>query len=97
MLPTIRACYPRLLCKRANAPDGYLVLREGGGTQYRMKARLRPGELLVADSLGDDWTHIVQVPRLDGREGKRFTQGYLTTKFTKPVSVSRCPYHAVHG
>lgn len=80
-----------------NTPDGFLALREGPGTHYKVKARLRPGELLVGDSLGDDWTHIAYVPGRDGPEekAKRFTQGYVATKFTRPVR--RCPYDASAG
>ena len=32
-----------------NTPDGFLALREGPGTQCKVKARLKPGELLIAD------------------------------------------------
>lgn len=31
-------------------PDGFLALRDGPGAKFRMKATLKPGELLVADT-----------------------------------------------
>jgi hypothetical protein len=80
-------------------PDGFLALCGGSGTRFRVKARLQPGELLVAytrscmDDICDEkrqWTFINYVPRLDGRleQAKQFTQGWVATKFTKPAD--RC-------
>jgi hypothetical protein len=70
-------------------PDGFLALREGPGAQFRVKARLRQGDVLFADTrtcvidhpdICDEtrkWTYVNYVPRLDGRlnEAKQFTQG----------------------
>src|SRR5262245_33256128 len=84
-------------------PDGFLALREGPGTRFRVKAKLKPGELLVADtrSCMDDicdeknqWTFINYVPRLDDKKEEHFTQGWVATKFTKPAD--RCT-RALHG
>src|SRR5215471_18971411 len=86
-----------------NTPDGFLALREGPGTRFRMKARLKPGELLTADTrkcMGENepicdekgqWTFINYVPRLDDGKKERFTQGWVATKFT---TQTRCPGEA---
>jgi hypothetical protein len=56
--------------------DGFLALRDGPGTQYKMIAKLEQGDFLYADtSLGPQkigkrkWVHIVGVPRLDFKDG----------------------------
>ena len=76
-------------------PDGFLALREGPGTRFRMKARLKPGELLIADTRRSDekgeWTFINNVPRLDDGKKEHFTQGWVATKFT---TQARCPGEA---
>jgi hypothetical protein len=83
-----------------NTPDGFLALREGPGTQFRVKAKLQPGELLLADtgSCRDDfcdetrqWIFIEHVPRLDGKleKAKHLTQGWVASKFT--TEALRCP------
>jgi hypothetical protein len=86
-----------------NTPDGFLALRKGPGTRFRMKARLKPGELLTADTrkcMGENepicdekgqWTFINYVPRLDDGKKERFTQGWVATKFTTQTG---CPGEA---
>ena len=83
-------------------PDGFLALREGPGTRFRMKARLKPGELLYAgteqcvhgicDETGQ-WTWIEGVPRLE-RGKEQFTQGWVASKFT--THDARCT-RDLHG
>jgi hypothetical protein len=98
LIPSARATQDYCLTVR-NTPDGYLALRAGPGGKFKMKARLKPGELLVADTgmcrddLCDEtrqWTFINSVPRLDGRNAKRFTQGWVAAKFTKGSPLGRC-------
>jgi hypothetical protein len=76
--------------------DGFLALRDGPGTQFRMKAKLHQGDLLTANTRGctfdgkfcDDgnkrkWTYIFSVPRLDGppETAKHFTEGWVYDKY----------------
>jgi len=66
-----------------HTPDGFVALRDGPGVQFRMKARLKPGETLIADTaqcskvagktMCDEtrqWTFINHVPRLDDGKAK---------------------------
>jgi hypothetical protein len=73
-------------------PDGFLALREGPGTRFAVKTRLGRGDVLYADTAQcapsacnytNIWTHVVSVPRIDGRleEAKQFTQGWVARKF----------------
>jgi len=85
-----------------DTPDAFLALREGPGTRFSIKEKLRPGEFLLADTRSctdsnvcdetKQWTFINHVPRLDGKlqEAKHFTQGWVATKFTMQVPEERC-------
>jgi hypothetical protein len=83
-------------------PDGFLALREGPGTRFKVKEKLLRGDVLFADTRScaidypdvcDDkreWTHVNVVPRLDGNveEGKHFTEGWVARKF---IQEFLCP------
>jgi hypothetical protein len=43
-----------------------------------------------------DWLEVQTDPELRRSAGK-VTQGYVATKFTKPIPVGRCPYDAAAG
>jgi len=84
-----------------NTPDGFLALREGPGTRFRIKEKLHPSEFLMADTSScwsgvcdetGQWMYINFVPRLDGRVDKatHFTQGWVARKFTTQVPMERC-------
>jgi hypothetical protein len=73
-------------------PDGFLALREGPGTRFAVKTKLRRGDALYADTAQcspsacdytRNWTHVVSVPRLDGgrEEASQFMQGWVARKF----------------
>jgi len=96
--PSTRALATEDFCAVVlKTPDGFLALREGPGTQFREKARLRQGDVLFADTrtcvidhpdICDKtrkWTYVNYVPRLDGRleEAKQFTQGWVVRRFTQ--------------
>ena len=63
--------------------------------KFKVLEKLRRGDVLYIDTVEcstisdkvcgnpKDWTHITTVPRLDGpiREAKKFTQGWVTSKY----------------
>src|SRR5262245_17324672 len=56
--------------------DGFLALREGPGTKFKMIAKLMPGFPLLAENIrgNDKWTHI----------WIEATHGWVYTKYTRP-------------
>ena len=78
-------------------PDGFLALREGPGTRFKVKEKLLQGDVLFADTRScvidhpgicdekREWTYVYSVPRLDGdlKEAKHFTEGWVGSRFTQ--------------
>lgn len=75
----------------ANAPDGFVELKEAPGRRFGTVMRLLPGEQLWIDTArcssvtGEQvcdekaaWFHVTSVPRLDDREGKRSAEPIFT-------------------
>jgi SH3-like domain-containing protein len=60
-------------------PDGFLALREGPGTQFKMMAKLKPGYPLDADAGDAKWTRVWIA---DGR------YAWVYTKYTRQID---CP------
>jgi hypothetical protein len=78
-------------------PDGFLAVRAGPSTSYRLKYHARPGQVLAIDgqqSLDDPqrkWRHVVGVlSRTDGRRERAPTllDGWAAGRFLNPVA---CP------
>jgi uncharacterized protein YraI len=60
--------------------DGFLALRKGPGTQFKMIAKLKPGFPLDADTRGfGKWTHVSVAVGHDG---------WVYTKYTR---TRQCP------
>jgi hypothetical protein len=71
-------------------PDGFLALREGPGTRFDVKARLKQGDVLLADTRScvidhpdicdekREWTYVYSV-RHEGDEVK--AQGWVARRF----------------
>ena len=75
----------------ADAPDGFIELKEAPGRRFATIMRLLPGEKLWIDTarctsvtgeqVCDDanlWFHVTSVPRLDDQEGKRAAEPIFT-------------------
>src|SRR6516165_5420703 len=71
---------------RSYDPDAWLALRDGPGTKFTVVGKLREGDLLKADTarcketVCDDkaeWTHVVDIPRYDGTNPSRYSQGWV--------------------
>ena len=80
----------------APTPDGFLALREGPGTSFRIIVQLKPYDLLLVDTgscrngLCDEtgrWLFVVEVPRIDGptSEVKSFTQGWVRARYIRQI------------
>jgi hypothetical protein len=74
---------------RSYDPDAWLALRDGPGTKFTVVGKLREGDLLQADTarcketVCDDkaeWTHVVGIPRYDGTNPSRYSQGWVRSK-----------------
>jgi hypothetical protein len=80
--------------------DGWLALREGSGTRFKIIAKLLEGDYLLADTgaggyykISKKWTHIVGVPRLDGastseKTHEDYTRGWVHRKY---IQWFACP------
>jgi hypothetical protein len=78
--------------------DGWLALREGPGTRFKIIAKLLEGDYLLADTgagglLSKKWTHIVGVPRMDGattseKTHEDYTRGWVHRKYIQEFA---CP------
>jgi hypothetical protein len=80
-------------------PDGFLNLRQGPATNFRIIAKLYQGDVLHTASCEiaggevicdgtDKWTHVTSVPRLDGDSTKSRTFGWVSNKY---VQWFHCP------
>jgi hypothetical protein len=89
-------------------PDGFLALREGPGTKFKVKARLRRGDVLYADSRGciygvcDEmgrWVYVNHVPRLDGNleKARHLTQGWVVRRFVQEFGGPDMPCSAAYS
>lgn len=78
-------------------PDGFLNLREAPMVGARIVAKLKPGWLLDADTAecktkgklsicNEDWTHVTSVSRLDGKNAKKWTQGWVANRFIRWIT-----------
>jgi hypothetical protein len=78
--------------------DGFVALRAGPGTRFRIVKRLKPFEAVWLDTgpcredLCDEtgrWKFVEAVPRIDGPTGRgrnhRFTQGWVRSNYVKEV------------
>jgi hypothetical protein len=73
-------------------PDGFLALRDGPGTRFNLRAKLKQGDVLLADTRScvidhpdtcdekREWTYVYSV-RHEGKEVK--VQGWVTRRFTQ--------------
>src|SRR5262249_51382404 len=75
---------------RSYDPDAWLALRDGPGTKFTVVGKRREGDLLQADTarcketVCDDkaeWTHVVGIPRYDGTNPSRYSQGWVRSKY----------------
>ena len=78
-----------------NTPDGFIALREGPGAQSRVKARLKPGELLITDAESTGpWTFVNSVLSRDRGKTNNFTQGWVARKFTESAPACTRALHS---
>ena len=73
-------------------PDGFLALREGPSTRFKIVHKLKRGDFLYVDTAqcgngvcSRQWTHVTSVPRFDGRleEARTFTKGWVANRFVE--------------
>lgn len=80
---TIGAGHHENSCGRveANVPDGFLNLRAGPGTKFKVNTKLLPGdELEITDVTNDDWKRVY-VQRLMNKNDGGY--GWVRGKFIK--------------
>jgi hypothetical protein len=81
-------------------PDGFVNLREGPGTQYKVIAKLYPGDFIyVGTELCDagrctderhSWGHVVEIPRLKNLGANI---GWVNSSF---IQLADCPEFYQH-
>jgi hypothetical protein len=84
-----------------NTPDGFLALREGPGTQFRIKDKLRPGQIITIPSEDcfwhrngnvtcNKWTKVFVSdqagPPLPFATGNFLGHGWVRSKYIQPSS-----------
>jgi hypothetical protein len=75
-----------------NTPDGFLALREGPGTQFRIKDKLRPSQTVGITSEDCIWhphgnvacNKWIKVFRVDDTSG---WAGWVRSKYIQPVAA----------
>jgi hypothetical protein len=71
-------------------PDGFLALREGPSTRFKMITKLHRGDFLLADTggtLSPKWTHVIGVPRIDSGDA-HYTRGFVYRRY---IQEFLCP------
>jgi hypothetical protein len=78
-----------------NTPDGFLALREGPGTQFRIKDKLRPSQTVVIHSEDCIWhrhgnvtcSKWVKVFHVGDQIG---WAGWVRSKYLQPITAESC-------
>jgi hypothetical protein len=77
-----------------NTPDGFLALREGPGTQFRMKDKLRPSQTVVITGEDCFWHRHGNVTCNKWVKvfvgDKTPTSGWVRSKYIQPVNADDC-------
>ena len=73
VLPSIAHATEDFCVVVSETPDGFLALREGPGAQFKMIDKLQPGQVLVADSIGNNGGWI-RINALNGWVAARYTR-----------------------
>jgi Bacterial SH3 domain len=78
-----------------NTPDGFLALREGPGTQFRIKDKLRPSQPVGITTEDCNWhrhgnvtcNKWVKVFRLDGQTPTSGWAGWVRSKYIQLIAA----------
>jgi hypothetical protein len=77
----------RTVCLRVEpTPDGYLNLRQGPGMNFKVKAKLLPGQRILVDYQTDEWIHMRRV--CDSSEQ---LSGWVFRKYVEKQDLTETP------